>query len=89
LEECNSVLLQGIHRTMVNSHLQELATSVATIIDDDAVCPSSGKMTQMQICCCIKPGVNAFLDASRASFNELSENLQGQVLCLTCSAFCL
>lgn len=63
----------------MKSELQQLLETINTIVDDGW---EPGKaLNQIQMCYCIKPGVNQFLDAARDRFNRLTEDLQNQVCC--------
>lgn len=77
LKPCKSILLTGIRNTLEKKELIRLLERINEIVDD-VHCPNTGSMTQMQLCNCVKPEVNAFLDAARNRFNQLSEELQQQ-----------
>lgn len=65
----------GIRKTLEKRELAGLLERINEVLDD-VHCPNTGSMTQMQLCNCVKPEVNAFLDAARSRFNQLSEDLQ-------------
>ena len=77
LKPAKSILLSGIRNTLAKTELVGLLERINEIVDD-VHCPNTSSMTQMQLCNCVKPEVNAFLDASRNRFNQLSEDLQQQ-----------
>jgi hypothetical protein len=73
------MLLAGIRNMLDQQELSDLLESISQIVDEDAQCPRTGTLTQLQLCACIQPEVDAFLDAARKRFNQLSEELQQQV----------
>jgi hypothetical protein len=77
LKPSKSILLTGIRQTLEKKELMGLLNQIKDIVDD-VHCPNTGSMTQMQLCNCVKPDVNTFLDAARNRFNSLSEELQQQ-----------
>ena len=77
LKPAKSILLSGIRNTLERPELTGLLERISEIVDD-VHCPNTSSMTQMQLCNCVKPEVNAFLDAARNRFNQLSEDLQQQ-----------
>lgn len=76
LKPSKSILLTGIRKTLEKKELVGLLECINEIVDD--VHCTGSTMTRMQICNCVKPEVNAFLDAARTRFNQLSEDLQQQ-----------
>jgi hypothetical protein len=77
LKPSKSILLTGIRDMLGQNELLGLLDHINQIVDD-VQCPKTASMTQMQLCNCVKPEVNTFLDAARNRFNSLSEELQQQ-----------
>lgn len=83
LEGCTSALLTSAAAMLSNEHLQTMLHALGRVIDDDAEVSKSGGLTAMQMCCCVKPGVDQFLGGARAAFSGLTEDLQERV-CASC-----
>eukprot|EP00892_Ulva_mutabilis_P010805 jgi/Ulvmu1/8097/UM004_0336.1 len=77
LEACSSLLLSGVRAALMKEELQQLLESINTIVADGWEPGQAGN--DIQMCHCIKPDINKFLDAARDRFNQLSEDLQSQV----------
>lgn len=77
LKPCESLLLNGVHAALMKQSLQQLLETVNTVVADGW--EPGQAVNDIQMCYCIKPDINKFLDAARDRFNRLTEDLQGQV----------
>lgn len=79
LHGCESALLTSGAAMLSNEQLRSMLEALGRVIDDDAEVSRTGALTTMQMCYCVKPGVDQFLDGAREAFNGLTEDLQARV----------
>jgi hypothetical protein len=80
LTDCDSTLLKSAGATQLQGELAAVLEAINALVDEGAEVPKSSMMTTMQMCYCIKEGAHALLDHARETFNNLSTELQEQVL---------